>query len=226
MPQAPGRGPARAFRDDRRAAAAGPRRADGCCRRRPYDACEKMSTRATSISMVRYRGNDYSVPVALRPSRGPGPRLCRRSRDRCRNRSDRPPAPAILREGRHGLRPAALPAAPRAEDRAPWTRPRRSRAGSCPRRSPRCRRIARGADGQGGQARVRAGPAALRDLRDGSCPRRRAPGSRPRRHRLRCDQAPGAVPASSGGRPGSISTAIPTCRGRGSRRPGRRATSA
>ncbi|KPP85083.1 MAG: transposase [Rhodobacteraceae bacterium HLUCCA08] len=30
----------------------------------PYDACEKMSTRATSISMVRYRGNDYSVPVA------------------------------------------------------------------------------------------------------------------------------------------------------------------
>ena len=31
----------------------------------PYDACEKVSTRATSISMVRYRGNDYSVPVAF-----------------------------------------------------------------------------------------------------------------------------------------------------------------
>ena len=30
----------------------------------PYDACEKISTRVTSISMVRYRGNDYSVPVA------------------------------------------------------------------------------------------------------------------------------------------------------------------
>ena len=30
----------------------------------PYDACETLSTRATSISMVRYRGNDYSVPVA------------------------------------------------------------------------------------------------------------------------------------------------------------------
>ena len=30
----------------------------------PYDACDKVSTRATSISMVRYRGNDYSVPVA------------------------------------------------------------------------------------------------------------------------------------------------------------------
>lgn len=30
----------------------------------PYDACEKVSTRVTSISMARYRGNDYSVPVA------------------------------------------------------------------------------------------------------------------------------------------------------------------
>jgi hypothetical protein len=26
-----------------------------------YDACEKVCTRATSISMVRYRGNDYSL---------------------------------------------------------------------------------------------------------------------------------------------------------------------
>ena len=31
----------------------------------PYDACEKVSTRATSISMVRYRNNEYSVPVAF-----------------------------------------------------------------------------------------------------------------------------------------------------------------
>jgi transposase len=31
----------------------------------PYDACEKVSTRATSISMVRYRTNDYSVPTAF-----------------------------------------------------------------------------------------------------------------------------------------------------------------
>jgi transposase len=31
----------------------------------PYDACEKVSTRVSSISMVRYRSNDYSVPVAF-----------------------------------------------------------------------------------------------------------------------------------------------------------------
>lgn len=30
----------------------------------PYDACEQVSSWANSISMVRYRGNDYSVPVA------------------------------------------------------------------------------------------------------------------------------------------------------------------
>lgn len=30
----------------------------------PYDACEQVSTRASSTSMVRYRCNDYSVPVA------------------------------------------------------------------------------------------------------------------------------------------------------------------
>ena len=30
----------------------------------PYDACEKQSSRASSLSLVRYRTNDYSVPVA------------------------------------------------------------------------------------------------------------------------------------------------------------------
>ena len=29
-----------------------------------YEVCDHVSTRATSISMVRYRSNDYSVPVA------------------------------------------------------------------------------------------------------------------------------------------------------------------
>jgi transposase len=30
----------------------------------PYEACEKRSTRVTSLSLVRYRGNDYSAPTA------------------------------------------------------------------------------------------------------------------------------------------------------------------
>ncbi len=30
----------------------------------PYDACEKQAGRVSSLSLVRYRANDYSVPVA------------------------------------------------------------------------------------------------------------------------------------------------------------------
>jgi transposase len=30
----------------------------------PYEACERVSTRVSSLSLVRYRTNDYSVPVA------------------------------------------------------------------------------------------------------------------------------------------------------------------
>jgi hypothetical protein len=30
----------------------------------PYEACEKVSTRVSSLSLVRYRTNDYSVPTA------------------------------------------------------------------------------------------------------------------------------------------------------------------
>jgi transposase len=30
----------------------------------PYDACEKMATRVSSLSLVRYRLNDYSVPTS------------------------------------------------------------------------------------------------------------------------------------------------------------------
>jgi transposase len=29
----------------------------------PYDACEKVSARVSSLALVRYRGNDYSVPT-------------------------------------------------------------------------------------------------------------------------------------------------------------------
>ena len=30
----------------------------------PYDACEKQAGRVSSLSLVRYRTNDYSAPVA------------------------------------------------------------------------------------------------------------------------------------------------------------------
>ncbi len=37
----------------------------------PFEACDKEGTRVNSLSLVRYRGNDYSVPVAYgRPGAG------------------------------------------------------------------------------------------------------------------------------------------------------------
>ncbi len=40
-----------------------------------YDACEKLGTTVSSLSLVRYRLNDYSVPTSLRASRCTGARL-------------------------------------------------------------------------------------------------------------------------------------------------------
>jgi hypothetical protein len=31
----------------------------------PYDACEKVATTVSSLSLVRYRSNDYSVPTSF-----------------------------------------------------------------------------------------------------------------------------------------------------------------
>lgn len=31
----------------------------------PYDGCDKQSVRVSSLSLVRYRGNDYSVPTSF-----------------------------------------------------------------------------------------------------------------------------------------------------------------
>src|ERR1700674_2462950 len=33
------------------------------CRRGPYDACDKVNTRISSLSLVRYKNNDYSTPT-------------------------------------------------------------------------------------------------------------------------------------------------------------------
>jgi len=35
----------------------------------PYEACEKIAARVSSLSLVRYRGNDYSVPTQLDTAR-------------------------------------------------------------------------------------------------------------------------------------------------------------
>ena len=42
----------------------------------PFDACDNQGTRVSSLSLVRYRTNDYSVPVAYGHQGGLDPRLC------------------------------------------------------------------------------------------------------------------------------------------------------
>ena len=61
----------------------------------PYEACEKITARVSSLSLVRYRANDYSVPTEYGHRAGAGEGLRARSGDRLRQRGDRP-APAQL----------------------------------------------------------------------------------------------------------------------------------
>ena len=56
----------------------------------PYEACEKISTRVSSLSLVRYRSNDYSVPTQYGHRQVWVKGLCARSGDRLWQRGDRP----------------------------------------------------------------------------------------------------------------------------------------
>ena len=84
----------------------------------PFDACEKQAGRVSSLSLVRYRTNDYSVPVAyghrdvlVRGYVDPG---CHQLR-----LGDYRQAPTFLPARRFRLRSHPLPAAPGAEDGRP-----------------------------------------------------------------------------------------------------------
>ena len=81
----------------------------------PYDACDKQSSRVSSLSLVRYRTNEYSVPVAY----GHRDVLIRGYVDEvvisCGAEVIAPAFP-LLRERRLCLRPHPLPAAFGAED--------------------------------------------------------------------------------------------------------------
>jgi len=64
----------------------------------PYDACEKKPGSVNSLSLVRYRNNDYSVPTAYGHRQVSDPRVCARGRPRLRRRGDRAPSRSYERE--------------------------------------------------------------------------------------------------------------------------------
>jgi transposase len=55
----------------------------------PYEACEKVAARVSSLALVRSRSNDYSVPTRHGQSAGAGARLRPRGHHRLRQRGDR-----------------------------------------------------------------------------------------------------------------------------------------
>ena len=71
------------------------------------DACDKRPGRVSSLSLVRYRGTDYSVPTRFGHCGVAGPRPCPRGGHRLRRRGDCQ-APAFIRARGLRLRSAAL----------------------------------------------------------------------------------------------------------------------
>ena len=180
----------------------------------PYDACDQRPTRVTSLSLVRDRRNDYSVPTAY------GHRavvvkgyvdevviVCG-SEEIARHRRSYGREELIF-EPRHYL--ALLERKTGAFDQAAplvgW---------ALPEEFLRRRRLLRGAAGHAGPARVRAGVAAPRGLSARRRPRRR-PGRRaPGGDRVRRRQAPCAVsPRPPAAPPRSGAVSAPAGRPRG-----------
>ena len=172
----------------------------------PYDACDTRTTRVTSLSLVRYRRNDYSVPTAY----GHREVLVKGYVDevvivcgsdeiaRHRRSYERE---VLIFEPRHYL---ALLERKTGGARSSGAAGRVAAAG---RVSPAAAPVG-GAAGQAGHARVRAGVAAARRLSARPSPQRH-PGRRASGgDRVRCRQAPRAVsprPPAAPPRSGAVS---------------------
>ena len=101
-----------------------------------YDACDKQAGRVSSLSLVRYRNNDYSVPVAY----GHQDVLVRGYVDQVVISSAPRSSPGIP-DPTVGTTSSTTPSTTCRSwsvSRAPWIRPLRCRAGLCPMSSGRC----------------------------------------------------------------------------------------
>ena len=176
----------------------------------PYDACDQRASRVSSLSLVRYRTTDYSVPVAY----GHRDVLVRGYVDRvvisCG--SGHRPTPPLLPAGRLRLRPHPLPAALGAEDGRPG--PGRTPAGVGPARGVCHAAPPPGVqDGTKGQAGVRPGAPVAGELQAGRGAVRSQGLPPAGGAELRRREAPGALPAGGHGRHGWTWSCIPTCPG-------------
>ena len=125
-------------------------------------------------------------PHTVRPLRGAGPRLCPRGGHQLRRRGDCQ-APAFEQEDSSSIRCTICPCWSKRPTR--WIRRLPWPAGCCR----RCSAIS-AAYLKRGWAKLRPGAAANRELLPRRCSSRHIGGAGARRDRLRCGQAPGAVP--------------------------------
>ena len=158
----------------------------------PYEACEKRAARVSSLSLVRYRGNDYSVPTAYGHRevlvRGyvhevviacAAEEIARHPRSYEREDFVFDPLHYLaLLERKIGALDQAAPL-------VGWDLPEEFAT---------LRRLLEARMGKPRQARVRPGPAPAGGVPPRRCAGRGQRGDRARRDRLRCGQASGAVP--------------------------------
>ena len=102
-------------------------------RESPDDACDKRPGRVSSLSLVRYRGTDYSVPLTVRPFReAAGNRGYSGTRwSSVAHRRGDCQAPAFIRQERLRLRSAALSVLAGAKDQRAGSGGSLGRAGCC-----------------------------------------------------------------------------------------------
>ena len=158
----------------------------------PFDACDKQGTRVNSLSLVRYRTNDYSVPVAYGHQEvwirgyvhevviGCGAGIIARH-PRSYDREDMVFDPIHylpLLEHKIGALDQAAPL-------AGW---------ELPDAFPTLRRLLEARMGKAGKREIRPGPSASGDLRSRGASRRGEGRPAPGRDRLRRRQTPCAVP--------------------------------
>ena len=101
-----------------------------------YDACDQPASRVSSLSLVRYRTNDYSVPVAY----GHRDVLVKGYVDRVVISSElrsSPGIPALMSRTISSSTPSTTCRCWNGRP-GPWTRPRPWRDGNCPRSMRRC----------------------------------------------------------------------------------------
>ena len=173
----------------------------------PFDACDQDNGRVSSQSLVRYKTNDYAVPVAYGHQdvwiRGyihevvigcRGEVIARHPR--CWDRDELVFNPIhYLPLIEQKSEPSKAPSV-RARWRARWIKPPRYRAGT----AGGVRHLAPpdgGADEPTGSARICSGPAAVGGLRSGGRAGGSAPGSSDGGAQLRCGEASAAVPGGA-----------------------------